>query len=234
MLTVYGPTARVGRLNASPFVVKLETWLRLAGLPYQFKPASPLKAPKGKVPYIEEDGVMMGDSQFIIDHLIKRHGLTLDDHLSEVERATGRAVRRMLEEGTYFCTLHYRWLTPQGWAAYKPIMKAIAPGLMLELIRRNLRKRGVGQGTGRHTDDEILGLACADLRAVSAILGDRPFLLGDRPSSADATVYAFDQGNLTFPADNPIKAAVQSCPNLVAYVARMTERCWPEGELAPR
>lgn len=234
MLTVYGTGATLGRLNASPFVGKLETWLRLAGIPYAVKVGNPLRAPKGKVPYIDDDGLVLADSQLIIAHLTRARGVTLDDHLSDGERAVGHAVRRMLEEATYFCALYARWIRPQGWAAYKPVMRAVAPALVLEWLRYDLRKRLKAQGTGRHTDEEILAFAAADFRAVAGVLGDRPFLLGDRPTSFDATVFAFTQGALAFPGDSPVKDAVLASPGLLAYVDRVEALAWPEGALAHR
>ncbi|WP_437834850.1 glutathione S-transferase N-terminal domain-containing protein [Sorangium sp. So ce1153] len=53
--------------------MKLETWLRIAGIPYETAPLDLAAAPKGKVPYIEEAGVRIGDSTLIIDHLQRTH-----------------------------------------------------------------------------------------------------------------------------------------------------------------
>ncbi len=234
MITVHGPTARVGRLNASPFVSKLETWLRMAGLPYVFKPASPLKAPKGKVPYIEVDGQLMGDSQLILEHLTRKYGVTLDDHLSARERAEGRAIRRMLEEGTYFCTLHYRWVSDAGWAETRRLMKEMGPGFILAFVRRMQRRKTWEQGAGRHSLDDIFAMAIQDFRALGELVGDRPWTLGDQPSSVDATVLGFLHAVLNFPARNPIQDAVRAQANLVSLHDRGMARWWPEGEVATR
>jgi hypothetical protein len=53
--------------NLSPFCCKLETWLRIAGIPYEVVDTSdPRKGPKGKVPFIEDAGQRIGDSSFIV------------------------------------------------------------------------------------------------------------------------------------------------------------------------
>lgn len=51
-----------------PVVVsKLETWLRIAGIPYEVVDTpDPRKGPKGKVPFIEDGGVRIGDSSLIV------------------------------------------------------------------------------------------------------------------------------------------------------------------------
>jgi hypothetical protein len=59
MITLYQFEPAFGLPNASPFCLKLETWLRMAGLPYE-APRMTLSAmgrsPKGKLPYIVDEG----------------------------------------------------------------------------------------------------------------------------------------------------------------------------------
>ena len=41
----------------------------------------------------------------------------------------------------------------------------------------------------RHAQDDVLLLMDQDLEAVSILLGDKPFLFGDRPYEVDASVF---------------------------------------------
>lgn len=85
--------------NVSPFCCKLETWLRIARVPYEVvDTGDPRKAPKGKLPFIEDAGVRIGDSSLIVDHLVKTRGVDPDARLSASQRATALLVQRMLEE----------------------------------------------------------------------------------------------------------------------------------------
>ena len=55
--------------NVSPFGLKLEAWLRLADIPYTVEPSTDLgKAPKGKLPYIRDDGP--ADRRHHADHRV--------------------------------------------------------------------------------------------------------------------------------------------------------------------
>ncbi|KAF7637720.1 hypothetical protein Mgra_00002979 [Meloidogyne graminicola] len=74
-------------VDASPFCVKLETWLRITGIKYknvsnEFSKSSA----KGQVPFIELNGRQFADSNFIIDHLRSHFKLTIDENLNNKEK----------------------------------------------------------------------------------------------------------------------------------------------------
>ena len=78
MIELYQFPPMWGLPNFSPLCLKLETWLRMAKLPYQApKCGIPLgKAPKHKLPYIVDRGQSIGDSSLIIDYLKATYGDT--------------------------------------------------------------------------------------------------------------------------------------------------------------
>lgn len=235
-LVLHVPADRAwGTPNMSPFCGKLETYLRMSGTPYRAAAANPLKAPKGKVPFVELDGERIGDSQLIIERLEERLARTgktpLDASLSPRERALGRSIRRMLEEGTYFTGVYLRWWTDGGFAHLQRELGRVMPApfrLMLPVIRRKVKKALLAQGTARHSFDEIRAMAIADFRACADLLGEQPFLLGDAPHVVDCTLYPFLEGQLRFPNDSPVKQAIAGMPNLVAYRDRIRARWWAD------
>lgn len=231
-LVLYIPPGRAwGTPNMSPFCGKLETYLRMTETPHEVAPASMTKAPKGKIPYVAIDGELMGDSQLIIERLERTGPHPLDAELAPTDRAIGRAVRRMIEEGTYFTGVYLRWATDGGFAHVREQMAAVMPGplrLLLPVIRRKVKKSVVAQGTGRHSVEDICALAIADFQACGDILGDKPFLLGDKPHVCDATLYPFLEGQLRFPNDTPVQRAVAGMANLVAYRDRIRARWWSD------
>lgn len=234
-LVVYGSRPAWGTPDFSPFVIKLETWLRLAGVPYTRKDrGNPLKAPKGKIPYVELDGAWIGDSELIIEAVRRRHDVQLDAGLDAAAAARGRAIRRMIEEGLYFLTLRLRWLEPDGWAHQVPAFKVLFPApiapIAMAVIRRNTRRSAWAQGSGRHTRDEVIAMAVADLEAIEALLGDQPYMLGDQPRSVDATVYAFLIAIQQHPGETPVHLTARR-PRLLAYTERIRARYWPPTEL---
>jgi len=76
-------------------------YLRMTDLPYEVVATMPLKGPKGKLPFIEDDGQKLTDSRFIIEYLKEKYGDSLDKELSAEQQATMIAMQRLLEEHLY-------------------------------------------------------------------------------------------------------------------------------------
>ena len=94
VITLYQPPSAWGIPSLSPFCTKVETYLRMVDLPYRTRGADPRKTPKGKVPWIDDDGRSVSDSSDIIDHLNARLGDPLDRALDHSQRALALLARR--------------------------------------------------------------------------------------------------------------------------------------------
>jgi hypothetical protein len=44
-------------------------------------------------------------------------------------------------------------------------------------------------GIGKHSEEEIINIGCADLKALSAILAEKPYFLGDKPTAVRREVF---------------------------------------------
>ena len=74
MITLYTFGPAFGLPDPSPFVTKAEVLLKMAGLSYRTDTNGLSKAPKGKLPYIDDDGGRVADSTFIRWHIEKKYG----------------------------------------------------------------------------------------------------------------------------------------------------------------
>lgn len=241
MIKLYQFKPAFGLPNASPFCMKLETYLRMAGLAYECpRGADVRKAPKGKLPYIEDSehgGKVVSDSSFIIDYLKQTYGDKLDAHLTERERAQALAIRRMFEENTYWAAIYSRWIEDAGFEKTRAVffdgmpfpLKQIVPPLARRAIRAQFR----GHGMGRHSREEIYAIGCQDIRAAAHLLGDQPYFMGELPSSLDATAYAFLANVLWVPLASPLLDEAKRHANLEAYCQRMKARYFAEGSSTP-
>lgn len=230
-LHTFGPF--MGTPDASPFVIKVVLLFKLAGLAVREVRSVPFGAPKSLLPWIEDDGLRVADSAFIRMHLEKKYGVDFDDGLTSEQKAVAWSVEKMCEEHLYFAMLRARWLDPaifaQGIGRY---MFATLPAPLRPLAKRKLiamnRRRLIGQGFGRHSSAEIDVLAAKDIDALSDLLGDKPYLMGDKPAGADATMYAMVTAILTPPLAISLKRMMAEKPNLVAYRDRLTRQFFPE------
>lgn len=225
MIILFGSGRHFGLPDGSPFVTKAEMLLRLSGLAYAFREASFRKAPKGKIPYITDDGQAIGDSTLIRDHLERRHGIDFSGGYGPRELALGWTLERMLEEHLYFLAAHDRWMDDanfsKGPAQYFKAAPAPIRPLVAAMIRRQVRKTFRIQGLGRHSADERFDLGRRDLDAVAELLGANRYLLGDRVCGADATAFGFLIGLLCPLFESRLRRHAESLPGLVDYVGRM-------------
>jgi len=228
VITLHTLPGGYGVESVSPFCMKVEVYLKLAKLPYKTRIGNVRKAPKGKLPFIvDDDGTVIADSSAIVAHLEKKHGEPLDKGLSSDEKAKAHVLKRMLEESLYFVVVWSRWAEDEGFAVVRESLKVIPAAIrwfLVPAIRKNVVGITRSQGIGRHSRDEIYAFGKADIDAVSTLLGQSTFLLGDRLTTVDVIAYSFFAAMLRVPGGAPLRAAVKATPNLEAYVARIDER----------
>lgn len=217
-----------GLMNLSPFCMKVEVFLRLAGLDYRCVDAMPLRTPKGKLPVLHDGVLRVADSEAIVLHLQRAHAAHMPPALREAPRGAQLALRRLVEEDLYFALLWLRWIDATGWrftsASFFGRLPAPVGSLVGALIRRKMRRDLIGQGTGRHTPGEIAARAIADLDAVEAMLAGEPYFGGAEPGTIDATVYAFLANLLWASIESAPRTHLAAQAPLVAYCERMRDR----------
>ena len=231
MLKLFQFPAGMNVPNLSPFCLKVETYLRMAGLEYQVKTSfDPRQAPKGKFPFIELDGEIIADSAIILRTLRER-GSDLDVHLDAEGRARALCITRLCDEHLANLTLYFRWIEEDGWLQVKPAFFGRLPAVLQlfvpRMVRNQTRQALYAQGTARHSTEELLIFAREDLQALSDLLGDALYFGGTQPSSADASAYGV-LANLTLATlETPLnRMARDEFPALVTYCERIRAQFW--------
>jgi glutathione S-transferase len=90
-------------------------------------------------------------------------------------------------------------------------------------MRRKVRRDAWGQGLARHGAPERAELARRAVKNLGALIGDKPFLFGDAPRGADATLGAFVQNLLCPTFDSALRDEGEKTPALVAYGQRVAQ-----------
>ncbi len=227
MIKLYGFGKNLGLLDASPFVVKVHTFLKVAELDYETiaSPHNIGKSPKGKLPFITDDDKTVSDSQDIIEYLSESYQVNLDKTLTEEQRATAYLLTKSLDENLYWCLVWSRWQEENTWKIVKNSFFKGLPFPISAIIPKILRKKVIkslkAQGTGRHSEKEIIEIANKSFQALSALLGDKDYFFGPNITGFDITAYAFIASFTQAELENKINNIAKSYKNLVSYCDRI-------------
>jgi glutathione S-transferase len=231
VLHTFGPA--FGLPDLSPFVLKTMIQLKMAGLPFEVRTGSLGRAPKGKLPFLQDGDTVVADSTFIRWHIEHTRGIDLDAGLSPAQRGQAWALEKLLDDHLYWLAMHNRWLEPgnfeRGPKAFLqrvlPVpLKWFVPALVQGKFRRTLQL----QGLGRHTDQERARLVRHDIEALAQVLGDKPYLMGEQPTAVDAMAAAGVMTGLLPQFTGPIRDTLLQHPALLTYAQRMQSRFFPE------
>ncbi|MBV9559883.1 MAG: glutathione S-transferase family protein [Bradyrhizobium sp.] len=237
MITLYGFGVGFGLPEISPFVTKTEVQLKMAGLAYRKERAMPPASPKGQLPFIDDDGEAIADSTFIRAHIERKYAFDFDAGLSRPERAQAWAFERMIESQVYWGLVGARWVDPENFAKGPAHFFDGAPEDRREKLREDAQFRVAENyllsGLGRHAPDDDVELALRSIFALSVQLGDKPYLMGDKPCGMDATAFGALAGILTPFFDSKLRSRAESFENLSAYVDRMMEQYYPDFAWTP-
>ncbi|QFY44830.1 glutathione S-transferase family protein [Candidatus Methylospira mobilis] len=222
----FGPVGDV--CDASPFCVKVEAYLKLAGIPYETLNGAQYlrKAPKGKLPYIEDNGNIVPDSSFILQYLKETYGKDIDSHLSGTDKAIAHAFIKMIDEHLYWVLVHARWALEHNANTLNKLFFGGIPFPLNKVVacraRNDVRQALYKQGIGRLSDDEIAEKGNLDLKALSDFLGVKDYFFGDKPTTLDITAYGIlSQFILVSEFSAPIFDKAKSHENLVEFTNRL-------------
>jgi len=218
-----------GLPSTSPFCLKLETCLIMAGIPYRTViDATPFKGPKKKLPWIEHKGLSMGDSNFILEYLAEEFGCHLNADLSDQERAVSRSMKRLMEENLYWVMVYDRWMVEKNWNLFRDVVLQGIPRpvryLFAPIARRGVGRQLKGHGMGLHSKAEIHSIGMKDIGAIADFLGGKKFLMGDSPTEIDAVAYGLLANIMQAPIESPVKDEGLKRANLLAFLATMRNR----------
>ena len=236
MIELYKFGPALGLRETGPFVLKVMAYMRLAGIPFsEHRETDPRKAPKKKIPYIVDEGEAIGDSTFIIKHLKAKFGDPLAEGLSAEQLATGHALKVMLEERTYWAGMIYpRWVKTDHHKMIADKLFSEIPSFIrmtiFRMVAKGVAKTAEGHGISRHSDAEIFDLGLDDIKTIEALLGDKDFVLGNKPAEVDATVYAFLHGMSAEVFPTPIQSYIRGSTSLMSYHERMDALVFGDSE----
>ena len=212
--------------------MKVEAFLIIANIPYQvIIEDNAANAPKGKLPFIRDNGITISDSELIIDYLESKLDFQVDGHLNEHDKALHHAAIRMLDEHLYWAILYSRWIDDDNFLVMKAELYRDTPP-PLSGIKANKRRKYVQtqietQGLGKHRSEEIYQKAEKDLIVLSKILADHQWFGGDFVSKLDLAASAYLSQIMIEDLNSPLAKIIKRLGNLDAYAVRSKRILFP-------
>jgi hypothetical protein len=109
MLTLYSYPQLCGVADNNGYGLKVFAFIKLTEVPFIHEHTFDASAaPRGQLPYITDDGEVLGDSETIIAHLLHKYRLPIDDQLTNAQRHIHSLVIRMLDD-LYWVMSYSRW-----------------------------------------------------------------------------------------------------------------------------
>ena len=167
------------------------------------------------------------------ESVIELPSLNLCNDLFTVPQAACDSVRLICENFLYWSLVSVRWLGATGlsenegaWhktaSIYFGKIPAIIRGIITSMIRVDVANSSYGQGLSRHSPADQLFLSQRAAKALSVLLGSKPFFLGDFPSECDCAAFGLCENLISPEWPNPLADFIRAeCQNLVAYTARI-------------
>ena len=227
MIKLYGFGKAFGVPDASPFVVKIDLFLKLADIEFEYIGDfnQIKKSPKHKLPFIDDNGKKVGDSAFILKYLTDKYDIKLDDHLSDEQKAQAVLFSHALDESLYWALVYSRWVKEDTWPIIKEAFLSKMPiplkWFLPNIIRKDVVKTLKRQGFGRHSETELLTIADDHFSALSTLLGENDFFFGEQISSFDAIAYSALCEFISVDFFNSFNQQARKYDNLIQYCQRI-------------
>jgi glutathione S-transferase len=220
MMTLFSYPGLFGVADNNPYGLKTFAFLNLCGLAFRHEhTVDTTEAPRAQLPYLTHNGEKIGDSEVIIEYLIRCFDLPIDSGLTRDQRDTQLMVGRVLDD-LYWVMSYSRWKDDRFWPRFRDAFLTAYPSTTmaeLEGAREYNFKRYHYQGIGRFEPEAAYARGLVDLDVLARLVPAGDFVFGAMPRSLDAALYGFIANVLFFEIDTPLRCFVKAHPNLVAH-----------------
>ncbi|RNF02793.1 uncharacterized protein Tco025E_08329 [Trypanosoma conorhini] len=219
--------------NLFPQCVKLETFLRLAKIPYTAHFTSDASlSPTGRLPFIVYNGTVIGDAELCIKFLNETFKVGMNDGLTPEDHAIGHITRRMVETSLNY-GLHRSILVDRPELMQQMFVKEylVHPRPARRLVnsmRRQVIKALTAVGYNTLSKEQYPQEFLHEVQSLETLLSEKPFLLGDKPTSYDCTVYGWMHVAREMGPHGPAIRYLRKSKVLNDYLLRMKKLAFPD------
>lgn len=182
--------------SLTPFGVRVETFLRIANIPYKKHYTTNISAsPTRSLPLVVYKGEAIVDSHQIIEVLSEKFNVNLDEGLTDSELAIGKAIRAMVDYNILFALGRSLYIDDK----HSIVMPYVAAGLgisprlvffLTQMLRRNYSKKLKDIGILSIPKEQYEQALLNNIKALEELLGDKLFFGGEKPTITDCAVFS--------------------------------------------
>src|SRR5262245_18101963 len=231
MITLYSYPELFGVADNNGYGLKVFAFLRLNGLLFKHEHIFDASAaPRGQLPYIEDDGEVIGDSGAIVAHLMEKYRLPMEATLNASQRDTSHLVMRMLDD-LYWVMSSSRWQDARFWPTFRDALLRQHPSLTEEALgkaREFNHKRYYFQGIGRYEPDAVYARGLSDLKVLANLVPAIGYVHGEKPTSVDVGVYGFIANIYFYEIETPLRQFVRLHENIVRHCRAIHDAVTPD------
>lgn len=229
--------------NFFPQCVKIETFLRVARIPYvvHFTDDASL-SPNGRLPFVLHNHTVLADGEFILQYLTETFNVSIDNHLNSTEHAQGLMMKRMVETSINYgfnrtIFVDFSKILVNMFSVEFNLQPVVATVLVRNMRTNTINVlNAVGYGDLSQEQYELEFLR--DLQSLETFLKKNStaganaengtFLFGEAPTSYDCSLYAWLQVAGEMGPHGPGLSFLTSSKVLRGFINKMNKVAFPD------
>ncbi len=195
-----------GIIDINPYAMKIALILKINNIPHQliYQPYQN-QSPTGLLPYIIDGDVILADSSAIVDYLRQQYGLASDKVMDENNAKSWRQLEQLCENDLYPIIVHSRMLDPSGlevMTSNKAITDTLHSKESIERVQNKMQQLINASSISKLTQEQRYSRGLDILYEIENTINKGTLWLNQKPSTYDATVYAFLENIHAIPLPN--------------------------------
>lgn len=214
-----------GIIDINPYAMKVALILKINNIPHQliYQPYQN-QSPTGLLPYIIDGDVILADSSAIVDYLRQQYGLESDRVMDENDTKPWRQLEKLCENDLYPIIVHSRMLDPSGlevMTSNKAITDTLHSKKSIESAQNKMQQLINASSISKLSQEQRYSRGIDILCEIENTINKGTLWLDQRPSTCDATVYAFLENIHAIPLPNMMNKYLHDSSIIHNYLTKV-------------
>ena len=214
-----------GIIDINPYGMKIAVILKINKIAHKliYQPYQN-ESPTGLLPYIIDGDMILADSQAIVEYLRYQYGLASDEVIDEHNAYIWQRLGRLCENDLYPIMVHSRMLDPSGlevMTSNKAITDVLNSKESIERAQNKMQQLINASSVSKFTQEQRYSRGLDILYEIENTINKGILWLDNKPSTYDATVYAFLENIRAIPLPNIMNKYLHKSAIIGSYLAKV-------------